>query len=208
METDEKEAGKEPEAAGDKAEAAPAKELEPSSHKLDNPSRVVPTQQKFVALEPNSRWVPIHKMRPIAGIVVLKDLRPGGPLMPASLRFACCPAPQQHSSIPWPRSNKACMQVLNSAAGGTGHWHSVGQSANVSVLRAAVLRRGASGPADKYQHHASGSQWADAAQRTECGPHARQFSRTRAARAIRCAPQALSWTWAVSSWSVAWCPSV
>ncbi|CAL8468543.1 g8083 [Coccomyxa elongata] len=80
METDDKEAVKEPEAAGDKAEAVPAKEPEPSSHKLDNPSRVVPTQQKFVALEPNSRWVPIHKNRPIAGIIVLKDLHPGEPV--------------------------------------------------------------------------------------------------------------------------------
>ncbi len=73
METDEKEAGP----VGDKPEAAKAKEPEPTSYKLDNPSRMVPTQQKFVVLEPNSRWAPIHKNRPIAGILVLKDLRPG-----------------------------------------------------------------------------------------------------------------------------------
>lgn len=78
METDEEGPGK-ARPAGDKAEAAPAKEPEPSMYKLDNPSRVVPTQQKFVALEPNSRWAPIHKNRPIAGIIVLKDLRPGEP---------------------------------------------------------------------------------------------------------------------------------
>ncbi len=183
METDDKEAGKEPEAAGDKAEAAPAREPEPSSHKLDNPSRVVPTQQKFVALEPNSRWVPIHKNRPIAGIIVLKDLRPGGPLMQ--------PSNSVQLEHPMATMQQGTHASVVGAAKGIRRWF----CASVDVLKAAVLRRGAGGPADKYQHYASGSRWPGATQWTECITHTRQLSRARAARAIRCALQALIRLW-------------
>ena len=93
MDTDEKEASKEGGGAADmeamadddkdgKEEKAPAAP-EPGSCKLDNPSRVTPGQQKFVAFEEGSRWRPIHAARPVSGIIVLKDLRPGpAPLGP------------------------------------------------------------------------------------------------------------------------------
>jgi 26S proteasome regulatory subunit N2 len=95
METDEKEGAAKAEGAaaaedattaaeggkGNDGTAAPKKEpaaaQEPGSFRLNNPCRVTPAQRKYVALEPGCRWRPIHAGRPISGILVLKDLRPG-----------------------------------------------------------------------------------------------------------------------------------
>ena len=57
--------------------AAKPRAPEALSHALDNPSRVTPAQQKFVAYDEASRWRPIHGSRPITGIIIFKDLQPG-----------------------------------------------------------------------------------------------------------------------------------
>lgn len=167
METDEKEpdneeAGKEGPAAAadDQADgAAPAaKEPEPSSYKLDNPSRVVPTQQKVVALEPNCRWVPIHKHRPVAGIIVLKDLRPGVHALKAlllQLSVCCCPASRPtHDAL---TDAHICLsQSRSGLLRLVGLWRSssnVQQGEDVlSQWRPCGLRRGAGGAAEQHQH--------------------------------------------------------
>ena len=79
METDQKESAAEAakEGEGAEPEAAKAKAPEALSHALDNPSRVTPAQQKFVAYEEASRWRPIHGSRPVTGIIIFKDLQPG-----------------------------------------------------------------------------------------------------------------------------------
>ena len=93
METDDKEdkenvrdkpdgaAAATPDGAKEGGKAAAAKEepkqAEPAAFKLENPCRVTPAQRKFVAFEPGSRWRPIHAARPVSGILVLKDQRPG-----------------------------------------------------------------------------------------------------------------------------------
>ena len=77
METDEKDG-----AAKEAEESEPAKAArapEALMHRLDNPCRVTPAQQKFVALEDGSRWRPIHPARPLTGIIVFKDMEPGAP---------------------------------------------------------------------------------------------------------------------------------
>ena len=83
METDEKEGTAEGGKEGEAGEPAkPSKAPEALSHRLDNPCRVTPAQQKFVALEEGSRWRPIHPARPLTGIIVFKDLQPGALLLP------------------------------------------------------------------------------------------------------------------------------
>jgi hypothetical protein len=77
METDDKEAGKQEEGSKQSADAKQSKEPEAMSYKLDNPSRVVPGQQKFVAWDEASRWRPIQSGHPISGVLVVKDTRPG-----------------------------------------------------------------------------------------------------------------------------------
>ena len=84
METEEKEGAGEGSKEGEAGEPAkaPSKAPEALSHRLDNPCRVTPAQQKFVALEEGSRWRPIHPARPLTGIIVFKDLQPGAPSFP------------------------------------------------------------------------------------------------------------------------------
>ena len=77
MDTDQKEGAAEAAKEGEEAEAAKAKAPEALSHALDNPSRVTPAQQKFVAYDEASRWRPIHALRPVTGIIIFKDLQPG-----------------------------------------------------------------------------------------------------------------------------------
>ena len=77
METDQKEGAAEAAKEGEEAEATKAKAPEALSHALDNPSRVTPAQQKFVAYDEASRWRPIHSSRPVTGIIIFKDLQPG-----------------------------------------------------------------------------------------------------------------------------------
>ena len=76
METDEADG------AADKAEAPEAqvaaeKKREPATHFLDNPARVVPAQQGLVSFPPDGRWQPLRRSSAAAGILVLKDTRPG-----------------------------------------------------------------------------------------------------------------------------------
>lgn len=77
METDEKDEKEGAEASKDGEEAGKPKAPEALSYKLDNPSRVTPAQQKFVAHDEASRWRPIHPGRQVTGIIVFKDLQPG-----------------------------------------------------------------------------------------------------------------------------------
>jgi 26S proteasome regulatory subunit N2 len=48
-----------------------------SGYKLDNPARVVPAQEQFVAFEPASRWQPLKHRHASSGIILLKDNMPG-----------------------------------------------------------------------------------------------------------------------------------
>ena len=58
---------------GKKGEAAAA---EPGSYEVPNPARVVPAQEKFMAVPPEQRWQPVAPAAR-AGFMVMKDLRPG-----------------------------------------------------------------------------------------------------------------------------------
>ena len=77
MDTDEqppKNGADKPEA--ERAAAEKAKE-EPSSYELENPTRIVPAQEKFVSFPASSRWQPLRTTHAVTGILVLKDTRPG-----------------------------------------------------------------------------------------------------------------------------------
>ena len=57
---------------------ATEKKEEPSSYLLENPARVVPAQERLVSFLSDSRWRPVRgSVQPTAGIVILKDTRPG-----------------------------------------------------------------------------------------------------------------------------------
>ena len=106
MEIDGKSGAADASKEGEKAEAAKPKAPEALSHRLDNPSRVTPAQQKFVIYDETSRWRAIHPGRPVTGIIVFKDLEPGvnldiarGPETPASHPF---PAMETSSPMPSP----------------------------------------------------------------------------------------------------------
>lgn len=96
METDEKDGAGEGIKEGEVGEPAkPGKAPEALLHRLENPCRVTPAQQKFVALEEGSRWRPIHPARPLTGIIVFKDLQPGAhssPCRRSRASPAACPS--------------------------------------------------------------------------------------------------------------------
>lgn len=60
-----------PKAADAKAEA----EAEPDFEILENPARVLPTQERAISLLPDARYVPVTPGR-VSGIIVLRDQRP------------------------------------------------------------------------------------------------------------------------------------
>ena len=61
------------------AKAEPEPEPEPSSEQKENPSRVVPLQERCIRFDPAGRFVPV-KPGACSGILVLKDTRPGEPV--------------------------------------------------------------------------------------------------------------------------------
>jgi hypothetical protein len=58
-------------------------EPEPTSFKISNPSRLLPTQVKYLSLDPAARYVPVCRRNGRAvlpvGIVVLADANPEAP---------------------------------------------------------------------------------------------------------------------------------
>ena len=58
-----------PKAADGKPEAEPDFEI------LENPARVLPTQERAISLLPDARYVPVTPGR-VSGIIVLRDQRP------------------------------------------------------------------------------------------------------------------------------------
>lgn len=66
---------------GGKAEASAKvgaeKKEEPPTHQLSNPARIVPAQESLVSFPKNSRWQPLRSVPAIAGILVLRDGKPG-----------------------------------------------------------------------------------------------------------------------------------
>lgn len=50
---------------------------EPSSYILENPTRVVPAQEQYIAFTADERWEPLRRHPRPAGILLLKDRRPG-----------------------------------------------------------------------------------------------------------------------------------
>lgn len=48
-------------------------------YQIENMTRVLPTQMKYVTFQKNSRFTPIRKFKSIGGVVVLKDNEPGQP---------------------------------------------------------------------------------------------------------------------------------
>ncbi|RPA80049.1 26S proteasome regulatory complex, non-ATPase subcomplex, Rpn2/Psmd1 subunit [Ascobolus immersus RN42] len=65
---------KEGEAAKKKGPVTKKKEKEPSSYSLQNLSRVLPAQLKYISLEKDSRYVPVKK--PTGGILLVEDTQP------------------------------------------------------------------------------------------------------------------------------------
>ena len=64
---------KEPAAAGTKEAAKP----EASTHMLDNPARVTPGQEQYIAFSADQRWQPLSDDPPRSGILMCVDTRPG-----------------------------------------------------------------------------------------------------------------------------------
>jgi hypothetical protein len=60
-------------------EVKPKKAKEPTSFALTNPSRLIPTQARFVSLQEGQRYVPICRQTRPAGIVMLFDTDPSAP---------------------------------------------------------------------------------------------------------------------------------
>jgi hypothetical protein len=60
-------------------ETKPKKTKEPTSFSLTNPSRLIPTQTRFVSLQEGQRYVPICRRNHPAGIVMLFDTDPSAP---------------------------------------------------------------------------------------------------------------------------------
>lgn len=68
-------------AAGDSAAAGAAKPAaEPTSYLVANPGRVVPQQEKYLALPQGGRWLPVRQGKLQGGITVVQDTRPEEPL--------------------------------------------------------------------------------------------------------------------------------
>ena len=64
----------------DAKEPAASKEAakpEPSSHMLDNPARVTPGQEQYIAFSADQRWQPLSAHPPHSGILMCTDTRPG-----------------------------------------------------------------------------------------------------------------------------------
>lgn len=71
----------------DSNRAGAEKKEEPSTHQLSNPARVVPAQESLVSFPSGSRWQHLRSIPAIAGILVLKDIKPGKP--PKTLNCFC-----------------------------------------------------------------------------------------------------------------------
>jgi 26S proteasome regulatory subunit N2 len=80
---------------GKKEEAAAP---EPGSYEVPNPARVVPAQEKFMAVPPEQRWQPVAPAAR-AGFMVMKDLRPGRFPLPEP-RLHACPCTQGAQAEP------------------------------------------------------------------------------------------------------------
>lgn len=65
--------------AGKQPPVAPKKAKEPTSFTITNPSRLIPSQQRFVQVQAEQRYVPIRKTLIPNGIVMLKDTTPDQP---------------------------------------------------------------------------------------------------------------------------------
>ncbi len=59
------------------AKVGAEKKEEPPTHQLSNPARVVPAQESLVSFPASSRWQPLRSTAANAGILVLKDAKPG-----------------------------------------------------------------------------------------------------------------------------------
>lgn len=60
-------------------ETKPKKAKEPTSFAVTNPSRLIPSQARFVSLQEGQRYVPICRRNRPAGIVMLFDTDPSAP---------------------------------------------------------------------------------------------------------------------------------
>jgi 26S proteasome regulatory subunit N2 len=60
-------------------EVKPKKVKEPTSFSMSNPSRLTPSQSRFVSLQEDQRYVPICRQNRPAGIVMLLDTDPSAP---------------------------------------------------------------------------------------------------------------------------------
>ncbi len=60
-------------------ELKPKKAKEASSFQMSNPSRLLPTQARYVTLQQGQRYVPICRQHSPAGIVMLLDRDPSAP---------------------------------------------------------------------------------------------------------------------------------
>mmetsp|Transcript_32576 Transcript_32576/g.103783 ORF Transcript_32576/g.103783 Transcript_32576/m.103783 type:complete len:1598 (-) Transcript_32576:13-4806(-) len=126
METDDKE-GEKKGGEGAGGEKKEKKAREPSSFAVDNPARVVPGQERFIRFEEGegARYVPV-KSRP-AGILIMKDTKPGeevelvsnaAPAAPAAPAAASTPAPTAFDSGGLPAPWDAFTPAPTAAAGG------------------------------------------------------------------------------------------
>ena len=57
----------------------PKKVKEPTSFPVTNPSRLIPSQVRFVSLQDGQRYLPICRQQRPAGIVMLIDTDPTAP---------------------------------------------------------------------------------------------------------------------------------
>lgn len=82
-------------AAGEPSKAGASKGEEPSSHTLQNPMRVVPAQEQYIAFDADPRWEPLRRHHQASGILMLRDKQPGQPV-----ELVGAAAPEQSPSTP------------------------------------------------------------------------------------------------------------
>ena len=68
-------------------ETKPKKAKEPSSYILSNPSRLIPTQIRFISLQNNQRYAPIRTRTTPSGIIILMDFDPNAPEIVAKGKY-------------------------------------------------------------------------------------------------------------------------
>ena len=110
---------KEPAPAASKEAAKP----EASSHMLDNPARVTPGQEQYIAFSGDQRWQPLGADPPHSGILMCVNTRPGAQPRHSALGPDCqgmrrhqAALLQHHGSVPAGCPGQRCWSLCPALA--------------------------------------------------------------------------------------------